>query len=67
MRGAKYILALTLAMAGASALAYDNGGGNGYENHYPTNDIAGYAGYGNDDIMYAEPFVGLAVFEGDDL
>ena len=60
IRGAKYILALTLAMAGASALAYNNGGGSGYENHYPTNDIAGYAGYGNDDIMYAEPFPNAA-------
>lgn len=60
MRGAKYILALTLAMAGASALAYNNGGGSGYENHYPTNDIAGYAGYGNDDITGDCPFPNAA-------
>lgn len=55
MRGAKYILALTLAMAGASALAYNGG----YENHY-IDEIAGYTGYGNDDIMYAEPFPNAA-------
>lgn len=55
MRGAKYILALTLAMAGASALAYNGG----YENHY-VDEIAGYTGYGNDDIMYAEPFPNAA-------
>ena len=55
MRGAKYILALTLAMAGASALAYNGG----YENHY-IDEIAGYDGYGNDDIMYAEPFPNAA-------
>ena len=55
MRGAKYILALTLAMAGASALAYNGG----YENHY-IDEMAGYDGYGNDDIMYAEPFPNAA-------
>lgn len=55
MRGAKYILALTLVMAGASALAYNGG----YENHY-VDEIAGYTGYGNDDIMYAEPFPNAA-------
>lgn len=55
MRGVKYILALTLAMAGASALAYNGG----YENHY-VDEIAGYTGYGNDDIMYAEPFPNAA-------
>ena len=55
MRGAKYILALALAMAGASALAYNGG----YENHY-IDEIAGYDGYGNDDIMYAEPFPNAA-------
>ena len=55
MRGAKYILALTLAMAGASALAYNGG----YENHY-IDEMAGYTGYGNDDIMYAEPFPNAA-------
>ena len=55
MRGAKYILALTLAMAGASALAYNGG----YENHY-IDKISGYDGYGNDDIMYAEPFPNAA-------
>ena len=55
MRGAKFILALTLAMAGASALAYNGG----YENHY-IDKISGYDGYGNDDIMYAEPFPNAA-------
>ena len=55
MRGAKFILALTLAMAGASALAYNGG----YENHY-IDEMAGYDGYGNDDIMYAEPFPNAA-------
>lgn len=43
MRGAKYILALTLAMAGASALAHNGG----YENGNLV-DVAGYAGYGED-------------------
>ena len=57
MRGAKFIFALTLAMAGASALAYNGG----YENHYPTNGIAGYDGYGNDDIMLAKPFHNAAL------
>lgn len=57
MRGAKSILALALAMAGASALAYNGG----YENHYPTNGIAGYDGYGNDDIMLAKPFPNAAL------
>ena len=55
MRGAKHVLALTLVMAGASALAYNGG----YENHY-IDEIAGYTGYGNDDIMYAEPFPNAA-------
>ena len=55
MRGAKYVLALTLVMAGASAFAYNGG----YENHY-VDEIAGYTGYGNDDIMYAEPFPNAA-------
>lgn len=55
MRGAKSILALALAVAGASALAYNGG----YENHY-TADVAGYAGYGNDAILYAELFVPAA-------
>ena len=56
MHGAKYILALTLAMAGASALAYNNG----YENHYPA-DVAGYTGYGNDDVMLAKLFPNAAL------
>ena len=55
MRGAKHVLALTLVMAGASALAYNGG----YENHY-IDKISGYDGYGNDDIMYAEPFPNAA-------
>ena len=55
MRGAKYVLALTLVMAGASAFAYNGG----YENHY-IDEMAGYTGYGNDDIMYAEPFPNAA-------
>lgn len=45
MRGAKYILALTLAMASASALAYNGG----YENSY-IGEIAGYTGYGNQSV-----------------
>ena len=55
MRGAKHVLALTLVVAGASALAYNGG----YENHY-IDEMAGYTGYGNDDIMYAEPFPNAA-------
>lgn len=55
MRGVKSILALTLAMACVSALAYNGG----YENHY-IDKISGYDGYGNDDIMYAEPFPNAA-------
>ena len=50
MRGVKSILALTLAVAGASALARNGG----YENHY-TSSVAGYAGYGNEGIVYAAP------------
>ena len=50
MRGVKSILALTLAMASASALARNGG----YENHY-TSSVAGYAGYGNEGIVYAAP------------
>ena len=50
MRGAKYILALTLAMAGASALAHNGG----YENGNLV-DVAGYAGYGEDTTETATP------------
>ena len=50
MRGAKYILALTLAMAGASALAHNNG----YENGNLV-DVAGCAGYGEDTTETATP------------
>ena len=55
MRGAKYILALTLVMAGASALARNGG----YENHYTTT-VAGYAGYGNEGIVLAMPTTAAA-------
>lgn len=50
MRGAKYILALTLVMAGASALAHNGG----YENGNLV-DVAGYAGYGEDTTETATP------------
>ena len=50
MHGAKYILALTLAMAGASALAHNGG----YENHY-IDEIADCAGYGEDTTETATP------------
>lgn len=50
MRGAKYILALTLAMAGASALAHNGG----YENGNLV-DVVGYAGYGEDTTETATP------------
>ena len=50
MRGVKYILALTLAMAGASALAHNNG----YENGN-LEDVAGYAGYGEDTTETTTP------------
>ena len=50
MRGAKFILALTLAMAGASALAYNGG----YENGNLV-DVADYAGYGEDTTETATP------------
>ena len=50
MRGAKFILALTLAMAGASALAHNGG----YENGNLV-DVAGYAGYGEDTTETATP------------
>ena len=54
MRGAKYILALTLAMAGASALAYNGG----YENGNLVDvvvDVDSYAGYGEDTTETATP------------
>lgn len=55
MRGAKFILALVLAVAGASALARNGG----YENHYTTT-VAGYAGYGNEGIVLAMPTTAAA-------
>lgn len=55
MRGVKSILALTLVMAGASALARNGG----YENHYTTT-VAGYAGYGNEGIVLAMPTTAAA-------
>lgn len=55
MRGAKFILALVLAVAGASALARNGG----YENHYTTT-VAGYAGYGNESVVLAMPTTAAA-------
>lgn len=51
MRGAKYILALTLAMVGASALAYNDG----YENGNLVVVAGCYAGYGEDKTETATP------------